>query len=125
MRRRLDDLGADDALSTLDLILIRDDFEVEPLRYRRVSREPEPARTAKLMLTHGSEEMFRFELDRLIGSLDRRLAEQRKHIAALQAADASVNDADARLRLLRECRSKLLAMRGNFAAPSQSGNHRH
>ncbi len=67
-----------------------------------------------------AEEMFRFELDRLIGSLDQRLAEQRNHIATLQAADASVNDANARLRLLRQCRSKLLTLRGNFAAPSQS-----
>jgi hypothetical protein len=72
------------------------------------------------MLTHGSEEMFRFELDRLIGSLDRRLAEQRGRIETLRAAQAPVPDVDARLRMLDECRNKLVALRGNFAAPAKS-----
>ena len=76
------------------------------------------------MLTHGSEEMFRFELDRLIRSLDRRLAEQRERIEELRAAHTPASDASARLRMLGECRNKLIALRGNFAAASQSGNHR-
>ena len=76
------------------------------------------------MVQHGSEEMFRFELDRLIGSLDRRVSEERERVATLAAAHASTNDADARLAKLGECRSKLLAMRGNFERPSQLGNHR-
>ena len=74
------------------------------------------------MSTSGYE--FSGEQNRLIGSLDRRVSEERERIASLNAARASTNDADARLAKLGECRSKLLAMRGNFAAPSQPGNHR-
>ena len=77
------------------------------------------------MFTYGSEEMFRFELDRLIGSLDRRLSEERARIATLEAAHASSADANTRLVKLGECRSKLQALRGSFAAASQFGNHRH
>jgi hypothetical protein len=75
-------------------------------------------------LTNG-EDMFRHEVDRVIGSIDRRLAEQREHIEALKAAHKPVRAAQARLRMLDQCRGRLLALSTSFGPDAPQRNHRH
>jgi hypothetical protein len=71
-----------------------------------------------------SEHMFRNEVDRVIGSIDRRLAEQRKVISALKAAHKPVKSAQAKLYQLDRCRSRLQSLVGQFAPDRRSRNHR-
>ncbi len=76
------------------------------------------------VLTSG-EDMFRHEVDRVIGGIDRRLAEQRERILALKAAHRSVRAAQARLRMLDRCRGRLLALSTSFGPDAPPRNHRH
>jgi hypothetical protein len=75
-------------------------------------------------LTNG-EDMFRHEVDRVIGSIDRRLVEQRARILTLKAAHKSVRTAQARLRMLDQCRGRLLALSTSFSPDAPQRNHRH
>jgi hypothetical protein len=71
------------------------------------------------------EDMFRHEVDRVIASIDRRLAEQRLHIETLKAAHRSVRAAKARLRMLDESRNRLLALSSSLTDGGAARAHRH
>jgi uncharacterized coiled-coil protein SlyX len=70
------------------------------------------------------ENMFCHEVDLVIASLERRLAEQRRTIEALKAAHKPVRAAQQRLRQLDRHRGRLEMLRGHFVADAPPRNHR-